>query len=109
MQDFLSIIFDDLHLTDAEYFFVSASNDWAFGVSLPNRLIFHAVLQGEAMVKVGDERYHLSAGDLLIVPTSTVFMTWQAGLTPLSISARHSGGLGKRRSHWAMDRYPHSF
>lgn len=71
MQDFLSIIFDDLHLTDAEYFFVSASSDWAFGVNLPNRSIFHAVLQGEAMVVVGDERYHLSAGDLLIVPTGS--------------------------------------
>ena len=71
MQDFLSIIFDDLHLTDAEYFFVSASSDWAFGVDLPNRSIFHAVLQGEALVLVGDERYQLSAGDLLIVPTGS--------------------------------------
>lgn len=71
MQDFLSIIFDDLHLTDAKYFFVSASNDWAFGVNLPNRAIFHAVLQGEALVLVGDKRYLLSAGDLLIVPTGS--------------------------------------
>ena len=71
MQDFLSIIFDDLHLTDAEYFFVSASDAWAFGVNLPNRSIFHAVLQGEAIVAVGDERFHLCAGDLLIVPTGS--------------------------------------
>lgn len=71
MQDFLSIIFDDLHLTDAEYFFVSASEAWAFGVNLPNRSIFHAVLQGEAIVVVGDERFHLSAGDLMVVPTGS--------------------------------------
>lgn len=71
MQDFLSIIFDDLHLTDAEYFFVSSSSNEAFGVNLPNRSIFHAVLQGQAMVVVGDERYQLCAGDLMIVPTGS--------------------------------------
>lgn len=69
MQDFLSVIFDDLHLTDAEYFFVSASDRWAFRVDLPNRSIFHAVLQGEASVTVGNDRFQLCAGDLLIVPT----------------------------------------
>lgn len=79
MQDFLSIIFDDLHLTDAEYFFVSASEAWAFGVNLPNRSIFHAVLQGEAIVAVGDERFHLCAGDLLIVPTGSAHSLYALG------------------------------
>lgn len=89
MQDFLSVIFDDLHLTDAEYFFVSASEAWAFSVDLPHRSIFHAVLQGEVAVTVGDARYELAAGDLLIVPTGCphkLSMKGNEDLPPIDIS-----------------------
>lgn len=69
MQDFLSIIFDDLHLTGARYFFISAAEPWATSVELEGRAVFHAVLHGSTAVEVDGQRFVLEAGDIFIVPT----------------------------------------
>lgn len=69
MQDFLSIIFDDLHLSGVEYFFISGSDPWAFRLSLSGRSIFHAVLQGRVQIDIEGERHVLEAGDIFIAPT----------------------------------------
>ncbi len=68
MTDFLSIVFDDLHLRDAEYLFLSTAKPWSAHISLPNRAVFHAVLQGHVECAIGDELFDLSAGDILIIP-----------------------------------------
>lgn len=69
MQDFLSIIFDDLHLTDTRYFFISAGAPWHARVEVEGRALFHAVLQGRAAAEVDGQRFILEAGDIFIVPT----------------------------------------
>jgi len=69
MQDFLSIIFDDLHLTGAKYFFTSAADPWLARVELQDRAVFHAVLQGRVAAEIDDQRFVLQAGDIFIVPT----------------------------------------
>lgn len=82
MQDFLSIIFDDLHLTGAEYFFMSASDPWAVKVDIEGRSVFHAVLQGRAAAEVDGERFILEAGDIFIVPTGGRHRLCQVDLPP---------------------------
>lgn len=67
--DFLSLLFDDLHLTSAEYFFVNAGEPWAIQLNTQGRSIFHAVLQGSLLVRVGAESITLQAGDILVLPT----------------------------------------
>lgn len=69
MHDFLSIIFDDLHLTGVGFFFVSAGGRWAGEFNQPGRSIFHAVLQGRLAVEVDGAMLTLEAGDILILPT----------------------------------------
>lgn len=68
MQDFLSLIFDDLHLKGVEYFFMQARQRWAYALDLGEHTVLHAVLTGTADVEIGDETLTLGAGDLLIIP-----------------------------------------
>lgn len=82
MQDFLSIIFDDLHLTAAKYFFISACDPWAVKVDIEGRAVFHAVLQGRAAVEVDGQRFLLDAGDIFVVPTGCRHQISQIDLPP---------------------------
>ncbi len=95
MQDFLSIIFDDLHLTAAKYFFTSAADPWAVKVDIEGRAVFHAVLQGRAAAEVDGQRFVLEAGDIFIVPTGyahrLTMVDLPAGCPEIDISGEFKG------------------
>lgn len=69
MEDFLSVVFDDLHLKGAGYVFIQGRQTWAAQVALPGRAIFHAVLFGEVYLHTSEQVYSLKAGDLMVLPT----------------------------------------
>ncbi len=98
MQDFLSVIFDDLHLTETEYFFISAADPWAVRVDIAGRSVFHAVLQGRAAAEVDGQRFILEAGDIFIVPTGYQHRLSQVDLPPdavvTDISSEFTGHRG---------------
>lgn len=79
VPDFLSLLFDDLHLTAAEYFFVAASDPWAIELNTQGRSVFHAVLQGEIRIRIGSEVKLLRAGDILVLPTGQRHRLERAG------------------------------
>lgn len=69
MEDFLSVIFDDLHLKGAGYAFIHGHANWSAQVALPGRAVFHAVLFGEVYLHTSEQSYHLRAGDLFVLPS----------------------------------------
>lgn len=69
MEDFLSVVFDDLHLKGAGYVFTQGSQPWSAHIILPGRAIFHAVLFGEVYLHTVGQVYRLQAGDLFVLPT----------------------------------------
>ncbi len=69
MEDFLSVVFDDLHLKGAGYAFIHGHANWSAKVALPGRAVFHAVLFGEVYLHTNEQVYHLHAGDLFVLPS----------------------------------------
>lgn len=82
MQDFLSVVFDDLHLKGAGYVFIHGGQQWAADIALPGRAIFHAVLYGEIYLHTAEQVYHLSAGDLMVLPTGLHHVLSDSPQTP---------------------------
>ncbi|MEO6698526.1 MAG: AraC family transcriptional regulator [Paraperlucidibaca sp.] len=89
MEDFLSVVFDDLHLKGAGYVFIHGGEDWSARVVLPGRAVFHAVLFGEAFLHTAEDSFHLHAGDLFVLPTGlahTLTPSSNSSQTPENIS-----------------------
>lgn len=90
MQDLLSIIFDDLHLTRVRYFFTAAADPWAARVETLGHAVFHAVLQGRAVAEVDGQHHVLESGDCFIIPTGCAHRLTMidppAGLTDTDLS-----------------------
>lgn len=72
MEDFLSVVFDDLHLKGAGYVFLQGNQRWSARVALPGRAIFHAVLFGDVYLHTAEQLYTLKAGDLMVLPAGQV-------------------------------------
>ena len=96
MEDFLSVVFDDLHLKGAGYVFVHGHANWSAQVALPGRAIFHAVLFGEVYLHTHEQTYHLRAGDLFVLPSGLAHTLSDASLSPQT-SENISYALSERR------------
>lgn len=96
MDDFLSVVFDDLHLKGAGYVFIQGHQRWAGHIALPGRAIFHAVLWGEVYLHTPEHVHHLSAGDLMVLPTGQVHTLSDSALPPRDTHAL-SEALSERR------------
>ncbi|PTQ89153.1 AraC family transcriptional regulator [Agitococcus lubricus] len=66
-MDALSHILDDIHLSGAEYLYISGHGRWRFSVA--QQTIFYVVLSGELNLHISEkETQHLEAGDIVFVP-----------------------------------------
>lgn len=69
-MDPLSQIFNDIHLSHAEYFYYQPHCDWAFRASQQDQCVVYIFLQGETYVHI-DEQHNMqmNSGDIAIIPS----------------------------------------
>lgn len=65
-MDALSHILEDIHLTRAEYLYVSGRGKWGF--RLKGHASFHIVMAGPIRLTLNDEECELQTGDIAFVP-----------------------------------------
>lgn len=69
-MDALSQVFEDIHLKYTEYLYLQAHGEWAFHCHDPSAMMTYIVLFGEMYLSFdNDETIHLSAGDMVIIPS----------------------------------------
>lgn len=69
-MDALSQIFDDIHLTRAEYFYYQPKGQWQFRAAPQDQCVIYIFLQGNAHIYVDDEnQLNLNTGDIAILPS----------------------------------------
>lgn len=96
MEDFLSVVFDDLHLKGAGYVFVHGNLNWSAQVSLSGRAVFHAVLYGEVYLHTAERTQLLRAGDLFVLPSGLTHILTSHPQPPQS-SVNISHALSERK------------
>lgn len=68
MDDTLSQLLDDIHLSGGEFRYVQAGRPWAFGFRAQGLASFHLVLGGRAELRVAGEPPHvLEPGDMAVL------------------------------------------
>lgn len=68
-MDALSQIFDDIHLSQVEYFYYQPHGDWHAYTKSQQQCVIYIILNGNAHIKVDDENFlDLNTGDIAILP-----------------------------------------
>lgn len=69
-MDALSKIFDDIHLAQSEYLYISATQNAGFYYALESSMLAYIVLQGELQLKFSEQHiHHFKQGDLILLPS----------------------------------------
>lgn len=68
-MDVLSKVLDDIQLSNAEFIYLNAHNDWAFQQQQRSALVAYIVLSGEMYLELQQQTLHLSSGDIFLLPT----------------------------------------
>ncbi|OUY07376.1 helix-turn-helix transcriptional regulator [Acinetobacter populi] len=69
-MDALSKIFDDIHLSRVEYFYLQPRGNWQFQMAEQDKCMIYILLVGSAHLCVNtDQCVELEIGDIIIIPT----------------------------------------
>lgn len=68
-MDALSQIFDDIHLSQVEYFYYQSQDDWQAHALHQDQCVIYIALNGSAFISVSsDQQLSLNTGDIAILP-----------------------------------------
>lgn len=68
-MDALSHILEDIHLSQAEYLYVSGHGDWLVDLPQQSAVIIYVVTAGQACVYFNDKTLTLETGAILLIPS----------------------------------------
>ncbi len=71
-MDALSQILNDIHLNQAEYFYLNTHGDWAFTVEKKHAVIAYIVLSGEIFIQLEPQTLIFAqTGDVILLPAGS--------------------------------------
>ena len=68
MMDALSMLLEDVHLYQTQFFYVHGQGKWAFYVEKKDCIVFYLVIKGEIMLSIASNKRIAKASDLMMVP-----------------------------------------
>ncbi len=79
-MDALSKIFDDIHMSHAEYLYVTGYDDWHFVLDTHGQVAFHIILFGHCLVQLEDQpSQQVQGGDIFIVSSGQKHHLYHTG------------------------------
>lgn len=67
-MDALSMLLEDVHLYNTQYFYVRGQGKWAFTLDKKDTIVMYLVTAGNCNLKVGNASRIAQAGDIVMVP-----------------------------------------
>ena len=69
-MDALSMLLENVHLYDTQFYYLKGHNDWSFSITRHDTIVFYLMLHGSMCLDVAGQTRTLNAGDVVMIPNS---------------------------------------
>ena len=66
-MDALSVLLEDVHLTETKYYRLNGHGNWSYSIARKDTIMFYLVLSGSFCIAIGDEIREANVGDTIML------------------------------------------